>query len=144
MPATAARTTSDGSVARATEDRGYALVQLNGDPLSTYVKTKPPRGKKIDFNSNTVKSYRAQLSTLRNDFKQWLQANAPKAKVTGEFDISLNAVAVQLNGESLATIAAAPQVQIAQYRDSTSTTDPTADDPDLDLIRRARRGWRSA
>jgi len=135
VPATAARTTSDGTVARATEDRGYALVQLNGDPLSTYVKTKPPRGKKIDFNSNTVKSYRAQLSALRNDFKQWLQANAPKAKVTGEFDISLNAVAVQLNGESLATIAAAPQVQTAQYQGLYyPTTDPTADDPDLDLI----------
>ena len=35
---------------------------------------------------------------MRNDYKAWLRANAPQAKVTGEFDISLNAVAVQLSG----------------------------------------------
>ena len=86
----------------------YSMIQLNGDPLSTHVKTKPASGKKVDFSSNTTKSYRAQLSALRNDFKQWLKANAPDAKVTGEFDISLNAVAVQLNGAQLGTIASAP------------------------------------
>ena len=61
-------------------DADYALVQLNGEPLSTYVKTKPGPGKKIDFNSTTTKSYRSQLSALRNAFKQWLQINAPKAQ----------------------------------------------------------------
>ncbi|MBI1855474.1 MAG: hypothetical protein HYR93_06370 [Chloroflexi bacterium] len=55
-------------------DTSSALVQLKGDSLATYVKTKPPQGKKIDLNSNTVKSYRAQLSAERNDFKKWLQA----------------------------------------------------------------------
>src|SRR5206468_716754 len=76
---------------------------------------KPPRGKKIDFNSNAVRSYRAQLNAGRNEFKRWLRANAPSAKVTSEYDISLNAVAVQLNGTPLATIAAAPMVQSAEY-----------------------------
>lgn len=129
------QTVSDGTVARAAQDQGSALVQLKGDPLSTYVKTKPPKGKKIDFDNSAVKSYRAQLSAFRNDFKQWLRANAPKAKVTGEFDISLNAVAIQLNGESLAKIATAPQVQSAQYEGFYyPLSDPTADDPDLDLI----------
>ena len=66
-----------------TADPDSALVQLKGEPLSTDVKTKPPPGKKIDFNANAVKSYRAQLSALRNDFKAWLRVNAPKAKVTG-------------------------------------------------------------
>ena len=71
-------------------------MRLNGAPL-TDAKTKPPKGKqKIDFNSGMVKLYRAQLNNLRNDFKRWLRDNAPAAKVTGEFDISLNAVAVQL------------------------------------------------
>src|SRR5512146_2492815 len=60
-------------------DQSSALVQLKGDPLSTYVKTKPAQGKKIDFNSNTVKSYRALLSAQRNEFKTWLKKNAPKA-----------------------------------------------------------------
>src|SRR5207247_10933685 len=96
-------------------DTGSAIVQLNGDPLSTYVKTKPPAGKKIDFSSNTVKSYRAQLSALRNDFKQWLKANAPAANVTGQLDIALNAVAVQLNGTPLSVIRSAPQVKSADY-----------------------------
>ena len=45
-----------------------AIVTLSagGEPLATYVKTKPQQGKKIDFASNTTKSYRAQLSALRN------------------------------------------------------------------------------
>jgi hypothetical protein len=110
-------------------------VQLNGDPLSTYVKTKPAPGKKIDFSSDTVKSYRAQLSALRNDLKQWLRANAPDAKVTGEYDIGLNAVAVQLNGTPLSTIASAPQVKSAQYEAEYTPLDASAtNDPDLALI----------
>src|SRR5256886_8113996 len=128
---TAGGPASDGPSAAPAVDSGSAIVQLNGDPLSTYVKTKPAPGKKIDFSSTSVKSYRAQLSALRNDFKQWLKANAPAAKVTGEFDISLNALAVQLNGTSLATIQAAPMVQQAQYE---GVYTPQAIDPDLTLI----------
>src|SRR6266850_1241962 len=79
---------SDGPTSRPGQDNNSAIVQLKGDPLSTSAKTKPPKGKKIDFDSSTVKSYRANLSALRNDFKTWLRANAPGAKVTGEFDIS--------------------------------------------------------
>ncbi len=96
-------------------DKSSVIVQLKGDPLSKNSSTKPASGKKIDFNSTTVKSYRAQLSARRNDFKQWLQTYAPKAKVTSQYDISLNAVAVQLNGTSLDTIAGAPMVQQVQY-----------------------------
>jgi subtilisin family serine protease len=96
-------------------DNSSAIVQLKGDPISTNPSTKPPHGKKIDFNSNVVRSYRAQLNNLRNQFRQWLRANAPRAQITSQYDISLNAVAVQLNGTSLATIKAAPMVQSAEY-----------------------------
>ena len=96
-------------------DRSSAVVQLKGDPLSTSPRTKPAHGRKIDFKSNAVRSLRAQLNAQRNEFKQWLRANAPRAKVTSDYDVSLNAVAVQLNGTSLATIAAAPMVQSAEY-----------------------------
>jgi subtilisin family serine protease len=96
-------------------DRSSAVVQLKGDPITTSPSTKPPHGRKIDFKSNGVKSYRAQLNAQRNEFKRWLRANAPRAKVTSEYDVSLNALAVQLNGTSLATIAAAPMVQSAEY-----------------------------
>lgn len=117
-----------------TVDTSTALVQLKGDPLSTYVKTKPAQGKKIDFTSNTVKSYRAQLSAERNDFKNWLQANAPKAKITGQFDISLNAVSVQLNGTALDKLASAPMVQHVEYEGLYYPTLDNTIDPDLTLI----------
>src|SRR5882762_3949463 len=112
-------------------DTGSALVQLGGEPLATDAKTKPPRGKKIDFDSSTVKSARAQLSALRNDFKTWLRANAPRAQVTGEFDLALNAVAVQLNGEALSTLAAAPMVRRVEYQ---ALYYPMIADPDLSII----------
>src|SRR5262249_16178465 len=96
-------------------DTSSAIVQLKGDPLTIHSATKPASGKKIYFNSNTVRSVRAQLAAGRNEFKRWLRANAPRAKVTSEYDISLNAVAVQLNGTPLATITAAPMVQSADY-----------------------------
>lgn len=126
------RSITDGTTAPlATVDAAYALVQLNGEPLSTYVKTKPGTGKKIDFNHATTKSYRAQLSALRNEFKQWLQANAPKARITGSWDISLNAVGVKLNGTSLSTLRTSPQVMRAEYQ---GLYRPTVDDPDLSLV----------
>lgn len=106
---------ADNFTAVPTVDTASAIVQLKGAPVSTYPGTKPVSGKKINFNSTAVKSYRAQLAAERNSFRQWLQANAPKAKITSQYDISLNAVAVQLNGTSLATIAAAPMVRQAQY-----------------------------
>jgi subtilisin family serine protease len=95
-------------------DNTSAIVEL-GDPISTNPSTKPPDSRKIDFNSQAVRSYRAQLNQKRNEFKRWLRANAPSAKVTSEYDVSLNAVAVQPNGTPLATIAAAPMVQSAEY-----------------------------
>ncbi len=128
----AASNATDGPGVAATVDTGYAIVQLTLDPLSVAAQTKPPKGKKIDFSSATVKSYRALLSAQRNDFKQWLRANAPNAKVTGEFDISLNAVAVKLNGETLGTVASAPQVKTAQYEGLYYPVVST--DPDLALI----------
>jgi minor extracellular serine protease Vpr len=99
----------------ATVDTTSAIVQLTGAPVSTYPGTKPAPGKKINFNSTAVRLYRAQLAAERNAFRNWLQANAPKVVITSQYDISLNAVAVQLNGTSLSTIAAAPMVQQVQY-----------------------------
>jgi minor extracellular serine protease Vpr len=107
--------TTDNFQTDASVDTSSVIVQFKGNPLSTNSSTKPPQGKKIDFNSTTVKSYRAQLAAQRNHFKNWLHTYAPKAKVTSQYDISLNAVAVQLNGTSLNTIKRAPMVQQVQY-----------------------------
>jgi subtilisin family serine protease len=140
-PVAYASPANDATNTQAGYDTASALVQLNGDPLSTYTRTKPAPGKKIDFNSNTVKSYRARLSALRNDFKAWLRANVPQAKVTGEFDLALNAVAVKLNGATLAQIAAAPQVKRAEYQGVYRPT--AANDPDLAIIS-AQQAWTRA
>ncbi len=129
--------TSDAVQKGANIDASSAIVQLKGDALADYVKTHPTQGKKIDFTNTSVKSYQAQLAALRNQYKQWLQSNAPKAKITGEFDTSLNAVAVQLNGESLANISKSSLVQTAQYE---GVYRPLADDPDLSLIK-AKEAW---
>ena len=88
-------------------DNTSAIVQLKGDPVSTHSGTRPAHGGKIDFNSQTVRSYRSQLAATRNQFATWLRANASRARITSQYDISLNAIAVQLNGTPLATIAAA-------------------------------------
>jgi subtilisin family serine protease len=107
-------------------------VQLKGDPLATSTKSKPARGQKIDFNNSQVRNYRAQLNQLRNQFKSWLRANAPAARVTGEFDIALNAVGVELNGTSLDTLRTAPMVQNVELEGLYRPTDDN--DPDLNLI----------
>jgi len=119
------------TVLQAQVDNTSAIVQFSGDPLSTYIQTKPPQGKKIDFSSVTVRSYRAQLTSVRNNFKAWLSVNAPGAQVTGQFDIALNAVSVTLNGTSLATLLQGPGVSSADYE---NLYYPTTNDPDLGLI----------
>ena len=119
------------------QDTSSALVQLKSESLATYTKSKPAQGKKIDFNSNSVKSYRAQLAALRNDFKAWLRVNVPQAKVTGEFDISLNALSVELNGATLAQVAAAPMVRTVEYQ---GLYRKNIVDPDLALIN-AEAAW---
>jgi len=128
---------TDGVPVRATQDTDYALVQLSGEPLATYARSKPAKGKKIDFSSTTVRAYRAQLSKLRNDYKAWLRATVPGASVTGEFDISLNAVAVKLGGATLAQVSATAMVTSAQYQ---GLYYPNSVDPDLALIK-AEQAW---
>src|SRR5687768_12423202 len=92
-------------------DSGYALVQLSAAPLATSPKTRPTGGKTINFRSTAVRAHRAALAEQRNAFKTWLRASAPKARVTAEFDLALNAVGVKLNGTSLSKLRSAPGVR---------------------------------
>ena len=128
--AVAGRSSNSSTANRPGEDRSTALVQLNGDPLSTDTKTRPTKDKKVDFNSTAVKSYRAQLAALRNNYKTWLRVNVPGAKVTSEFDLALNAVTVELNGATLAQVSATSMVRKAEYEGLYYKNA----DPDLDLI----------
>ena len=114
-------------------DSTSAIVQLKGDPLATSDKAHPQKeGRSSTSQAGAALPPKSQLSALRNDFKQWLRQNAPKAKVTGEFDVALNAVTVELNGTTLDTIRSAPQVASAEYQ---GLYHPLGhDDPDLGLI----------
>ncbi len=133
MSTTASATPNGGadSTTASGVDKSRALVQLVGDPITTAAKTKPAQGKKIDWAGQNVRSYRAELSARRNEFKRWLRANAPKAKVTGEFDTSLNAVSLELNGTSLDVLRGSPLAARVEFQGVYS---PTIDDPDLAII----------
>jgi minor extracellular serine protease Vpr len=119
----------------------YALVQLSEAPLAVSPKTRPTGGQKINLRSEAVRSHRAALAQQRSAFKSWLRANAPKAKVTSEFDLALNAVGVQLNGASLSELSSAPGVLRVEQQ---SVYTPIAhDDPDLGLVH-AAQAWSQA
>ena len=77
--------TTDNAAARTTQDTGHAIVQLIADPLAADARTRPAKGKKIDFSSATVKSQRALLSKQRNDYRGSRQC--PQAAGRREFDI---------------------------------------------------------
>ena len=127
QPASAAPSPSSAAI-----DKTTAIVQLVGDPLSIDPKTKPPQGKKIDFDSAATKSERARLRAIRQDFKTWLRTNAPSVRINSEYDVALHAMAVSLNGTSLDVIRKAPMVLAAEYE---SVYRPIAhDDPDLSQI----------
>ena len=116
------------------QDTSVALVQLSSEPVSTAANVDRGNGQRVDLNGAKTKSYRAQLSAQRNEFKQWLRKNAPKAKVTGSFDIAVNAVVVQLNGTTLDVLRKAPTVTSAQYEGLYTKTDQHPADPVLALI----------
>jgi subtilisin family serine protease len=130
---------TDGVVATSGVDASSALIQLVGDPLSTSTEVDHGNGR-VKLDGQKTKSVKAALAAQRNALKSWLRTNAPKAKVTGEYDFSLNAIAVRLNGTSLDTLRKAPGVAAVQLQ---GLFHPTADDPDLARID-GLLGWTAA
>jgi len=137
---TASTSASADATAPTGVDRSSAIVQLSLKPLATDPLTAPRHGKKLAWGSSAVKNERAKLSAQRNQFKKWLADVAPRARVTGEYDVAVNAVAVRLNGASLTTLRTGPNVVSASYQ---ARYAPTAEDPDLSMIN-AFAGWTAA
>lgn len=131
---------TDRAAKATTVDDGSAIVQFSGDPLATSTKVNRSANKQVKLTGSGTKSVRAALAKKRNAFRTWLKANAPKAKITGEYDFALNAVAVRLNGTSLAKLRSAPGVIHVGLQ---STYRPTDVDPDLEQIE-ALAGWSAA
>ena len=135
-PSTSSKNPNSDATVSTGLDSTSAVVGLSLAPLATDAKLAPAKGKKVDFNSSAAKSERAKLVAQRNTFKQWLQSNAPKAQVTGEYDVAVNAVAVRLNGTSArARCATARAWPRPATRRRTPRPSARPDDPDLSLIK---------
>lgn len=138
-PLSGARNPNSDATVPSGLDSTSAVVRLSLAPLATDPKLPRAKGRKVDFTSNAARSERLKIVAQRNTFKKWLQSNAPTARVTGEYAVAVNAVAVRLNGTSLSTLRGGPGVASVGYQ---ATYTPTADatDPDLALIK-AKQAW---
>ncbi len=112
----AAATPGNGTTKTASED--YAVVQLVDSPVADYAGgipgyggTKPLNGHKLDLAAANVVLYEAYLSTKHASFQAWMKSNAPWAQVVREYSLTLNGLAVLLNGNSLNSLANAPGVK---------------------------------
>jgi minor extracellular serine protease Vpr len=86
----------------------YAIVLLKDQPLATYdghvpgyATTMPTPGHKLDLSSASSISYAAYLANGRGLAKGWLMNHAAEVQVVDEYSITLNALAVHLNGHSM-------------------------------------------
>jgi len=140
VPAQAANPNSGGASQSTGVDKTSVIVQLSGDSLATSTQVGRAKGR-VDLANGKTKNVQAQLAQQRNAFRTWLKANAPKAKITGEYDLALNGVAVRLNGTSADTLAKAPGVTAVAFQNTYVPT--AAEDPDLALID-ALAGWTDA
>ncbi|MDX5400224.1 MAG: S8 family serine peptidase, partial [Actinomycetes bacterium] len=122
-------------------DMSRVIVQLSGEPLATSTAVERSGNDKVLFNAAETRNVRADLVRERNAFRQWLQRNAPEARITGQFDIALNGVAVELNGTPISVIRRAPGVTAVGYENVYTPMD--MEDPDLTLID-AFLGWDAA
>ena len=112
---------ADSAYIGATLDTSSAIVVLKQAPVTTYdghvagyAKTKPDHGK-LNPNSAAAKKYLGYLKAEHSAFAKWPQTNVPSAKITSEFFLSLNAVAVSLNGNAMGKLANNTDVLTVEY-----------------------------
>lgn len=118
-------------------DASSAILQLVGAPLSTSTSVDRLPNGKVKTGGTKTQKYKSDLAAQRNAVKSWLRTYAPKAKVTGEYDYALNAIAVRLGGTPLSVLRSAPGVASVAPQ---FIYHPTAVDPDLARID-ALAGW---
>jgi subtilisin family serine protease len=113
--------TSDTTAATAVLDKTSAIVVLKQQPVATYdghvagyAKTKVSNGK-LNPNSAAAKKYVGYLKTEHSAFQKWLQTNVPSAKITSQYFVTLNAVAVKLNGAAIGKLTNSADVLTVEY-----------------------------
>ncbi len=125
----------DFSKAASKDGRIAVIVKLANDSVAAYrggvkgfAATNPAaRGRKtINLTATDTVRYRAYLKTRRDAFVTRLKAKVDGVKVTGRFDLVLNAVAVVIPADQLKR-----RRQAARRRDGLSGRDPQ--DPDRHL-----------
>lgn len=112
---------TDGPGSSKVFDKKTAIVTFKALPLSTYdgrikgyEKTSPSKGK-LNPNSAAAKKYLGYLKNQHSAFQKWLQRNVPSAKVTSEYFVTLNGVAVKLNGVAKGKLAKSDLVKSVEY-----------------------------
>lgn len=85
--------------------------------LAGYAATEPTNGHKLDTSSAAVTKYRGLLGAEHANFNAWLHSNAPAMQIVQDYTLSLNAVAIAVNGQSWNNLANGPDV-VAVTQDS--------------------------
>ena len=111
----------DATASSSVLDKTSAIVVLKQQPVATYdghvagyLKTKVSSGK-LNPNSAAAKKYVGYLKTEHSAFAKWLQTNVPSAKITSQYFVTLNAVAVKLNGAAMGKLANNADVAVVEY-----------------------------
>ncbi len=89
-------------------------VALYDGHITGYEKTRVSKGK-VNPNSAAAKKYLGYLKAEHSAFAKWLQTNVPSAKITSQYYVTLNAVAVKLNGAAIGKLRNSPDVAVVEY-----------------------------
>lgn len=101
--------------APAQAEHDYVMVKLTDPPIASYTRgipglarTKPQLGGKLNLNSSSARAYSRYLAERRQNYRGWLQSNAPRAQIVREYAVVFNGFAIRLNGERLEHLATGP------------------------------------
>jgi subtilisin family serine protease len=111
----------DAAPSTAVLDRSSAIVVFKALPIATYdgrvkgyAKTHVTNGK-LNPNSAAAKKYLGYLKAGHDAFAKWLRKNVPSARITSNYYVTLNAVAVRLNGNAIGKLRKNTNVSVVEY-----------------------------
>lgn len=102
-------------------DKASAIVVFKALPIATYdgrvhgyQKTRVTSGK-LNPSSAAARKYLGYLKAGHSAFAKWLKVNVPSAKITSNYYVTLNAVAVKLNGAAIGKLRRNTSVKVVEY-----------------------------
>ena len=130
QPNVASEAGSAGEFGKAGHTGDTYIVELVGDPVATYdggvrgfkaTSNKATGANRLDTNSKASKAYRKHLKNKQADFKK---DTGISSKVTTEYQIVLNGMAVRMSEAEAEAMAARPDVlRVTKERIETLNTD---------------------